>query len=327
MMKNSDKYLDEPASVIAFYGLHMTTADLKVLLKQGIAWIQDLNLSPSLLGTSRSSKYKPYQKGIRDLESKGYDDLTGFELISLPADLDDETRGENFSLSVNLRFQQIIASIRSELLDFQSPRFHQFADAILRQCRPVYGIGFRRIFRYGPTWFALGIQYDFPPEEFLKNHHNHGENLEHKHYATRGLLSGLFPWNFLSYKQLQLPVAGKTLKDWILGDPSRGTLSSFPNDIQLWELTEEQIDSLGPILAEAGVIVDFKHERELRWQEIEARRSRAPTAEEALAAAMQAFGFDSPDEVDIVQPKAAEGPRQLTDNEKKNIFKKQPKKK
>ena len=71
-----------------------------------------------------------------------------------------------------------------------------------------------------------------------------------------GKLRDVYQENILSEKQLNLPVDGKQLKDWILSDPSHGTLSDLAGK-PYWKVSSDNLTKVRNTLQQNGVLVAY----------------------------------------------------------------------
>jgi hypothetical protein len=322
-------YQNAESSVLAFFGGSYDPSISERAFREFCQWFSELGQPPTLVGTSRSSRYKKYSNAIKELSRIGYSDLQSFSIISVPPEVPNEVCGENLYVSVTASKARMILSVRSALADLESDFFRRCAERLIDMVKPHYGIGFRRKFSHGPVWYAMGCEYHWSatertPEKELKYLGSHASNANGGYYESKGLLSGLFPLNFLNGKQLQLTVENIPLEKWITSDEGHGSLSQFNEDLKLWKLTDQQIVSLGPMFESPLLICDPMYEWELTRTLVDP--ANAPSTREVVAAVAQAFGFNSPDEVDIVHLEEPGSERQLTDAEKHAIFRKRPRK-
>ncbi|HZQ93579.1 MAG TPA: hypothetical protein VFA67_01140 [Candidatus Sulfotelmatobacter sp.] len=137
-------------------------------------------------------------------------------------------------------------------------------------------------------------------------------------YLKHGWLREVFALNYLTDAHLQAPVGNLTLKQWIQQTPNRGTLTPVTDEMMLWEVPDERLTELSDQLYAAGRVFDAERDvlskRPPPTQEL--------SMEEATAQVLEAFGFDSPDEVEI--RKGDNKP--ISEEQKQRIFKKKPRK-
>lgn len=323
-------HLSDQMATFGYYGLDTRPDALAEFYSSMIEWMQNRSLTPTLLGTSDSPRYKKFRPAsIKKMQDR-ICRITHLSLVSLPADVDNEFLGENCYASLSPKDMNrgyTVFSMKERLLPLSSPDFRDLMVRLAKLVRPSYGFAFRREFRYGPTYFAMAMRYGEATERDRVILRNHNANLQYGYYKSKGVLTSLFPYNMLTDAQLLRTVGNMTLEEWIRSSPEHGELSPLTDSMKLWQLSDEQIERLIPVLQKAGRIIDPDHEWDLRIKESEARGIPKPTPEEALAAITQAFGFDDPDQVDIVQHDKPGKSRPLSDDEKKAVFKKQPKRK
>ncbi|MEN9224661.1 MAG: hypothetical protein Q6M54_04235, partial [Thermostichus sp. DRC_bins_24] len=80
--------------------------------------------------------------------------------------------------------------------------------------------------------------------------------IEHALY-NQGQLRDIYPFNFLNSSQLEMPVDGIPLSDWIQQDPSRGSLEPMNERLTLWRVEEQNIPAIREVLWQTGQIFDW----------------------------------------------------------------------
>jgi hypothetical protein len=214
---------------------------------------------------------------------------------------------------------------------------------------PAYGIGFRRPFGLGPTYYAMNLAtVGVSSEESLRI--SWWQEARERKLFCAGMLRDVYPWNFLNASQLAARVGELSLENWIRKDARRGSLTPFASELTLWQVPDEVIPDVRQVLFDAGVIFDYERDwiQRLRIAENQGYRGedalravlatyglapspeppvrhqamdvQAATAEEAVAMALKAFGFNSPDEVDILQTQGEGKVKKLNDKEKADLL-------
>ncbi|MBI1830009.1 MAG: hypothetical protein HYR84_01000 [Planctomycetes bacterium] len=136
-------------------------------------------------------------------------------------------------------------------------------------------------------------------------------------YLKHGWLREVYALNYLTDAHLLAPVGNITLKEWILQSPNRGTLTPVTDEMMLWEVPDERLTELSDQLYAAGRVFDAE-------RDVLSKRpppTKELSMEEATAQVLQAFGFDSPDDVELRKGNN----KPVPEAEKQRIMKKKPK--
>ena len=125
------------------------------------------------------------------------------------------------------------------------------ATAMAEDLRPEYGIGYNRLRREGPEWFAVGICHSQGVDDAVSK--VSGEAYEERLVISRwgdamderlwrkGILRDVYPWNFLTRPQLSTRVGAEPLRRRVRQDARRGTLKEISGPIVLWEVRQTEI--------------------------------------------------------------------------------------
>lgn len=208
---------------------------------------------------------------------------------------------------------KLCLDMKSRLLDLRSAELKDTAGAIIQLFAPRYCYAFSRPFKNSPDCYAYNIgDGRQPANERWTNWSYYGERNDV--YLEHGWLREVYALNYLTDAHLLAPVGGVTLKEWILKSPERGTLTPVTDEMMLWEVPDERLTELSDQLYAAGRVFDAE-------RDVLSKRpppSKELSMEDATTQVLQAFGFESPDEVEI-----RKGDNQpIADAEKKKHFKK-----
>lgn len=82
-------------------------------------------------------------------------------------------------------------------------------------------------------------------------------------YGGRGRYSGkmlrmVYPCNLINRRHLQIEIEGMKLKDWIMNNNERGTLTELGKDLWMWEVGMEHLERVNQACGEAGSLVAWK---------------------------------------------------------------------
>lgn len=180
--------------------------------------------------------------------------------------------------------------------------------SIVERFQPEYGIGFSRNFYHGPTAYVYGTgcneTVSAEDAENLRSWYHYGRD---RKVWRHGQIRDVYPWNFLNASQLNAKVGKQSLEEWIKEKSERGTLQPVGAGLTLWDLPEEQIAAMGPVLWDAGVIFDYRPLQEERL-----RNAPPLTDEEVLR---WALGGRKPEEVRVLKVEAPGETRELSSEE------------
>jgi hypothetical protein len=125
---------------------------------------------------------------------------------------------------------------------------------MMQLINPEYAIGYTRHHTLAPGFFAAGIgsgeNYNQTLQEYEADRNRSfwlDTGMGEKVWRT-GLIRDVFQWNFLSDTQLERPVDGMCLREWIAASPSRGTLVPTEAGLTFWNVEEAMIPSLSKML-------------------------------------------------------------------------------
>lgn len=134
----------------------------------------------------------------------------------------------------------------------------------IKTLSPAYGYGFYLPYRWGPANYAMGagtMPPDFVAEESstLDRYASEANRWYRKGRMPKAYLQGLlrdvFPWNFLTAPQLDRPIDGEPLRNWIMKESWRGTLKPIDERIMLWDVEVGNIPRIREILLLHGNII------------------------------------------------------------------------
>lgn len=72
------------------------------------------------------------------------------------------------------------------------------------------------------------------------------------------MLRMVYPFNIININHLQIKLQGKTLQEWIGNNAHHGKLSPLSDQLFLWEVPIEQLDSVNKLCGEAGLLVAWQ---------------------------------------------------------------------
>jgi hypothetical protein len=308
-----------------------------------------LGFKPDLMATDLDSgRYKRYETSARKLKTAGSGTARYFTVCTLANGAGNELEGTTCLVSYSTG-KDLILDLESSVWSIGSAAMLEAARQFCLLLSPAYGIGFRRAFGLGPIYYAMNLAtVGVDKDERLRI--SWWQEARERQLFRAGMLRDVYPWNFLNASQLAARVGDLSLENWIRQDARRGTLVPFASELTLWEVPDEVIPAVRQVLFDAGVIFDYERDwiERLRIAENQGYRGedalravlatyglasppeppvrhqsmevQAATPEEAVAMALKAFGFNSPDEVDVLQTQGEGKIKKLDDEEKADLF-------
>ena len=254
--------------VLAFFGIRQSPGGVEDILSLTEKWFVTLGFSPDKLGIDgkgHSGKVGDFRRNRSKLRKSGFESVTGFSLrCSFP---ESNVSGMEYYAAASVAFSSddgghIVTA--TPVSPTMANGWRGIARQIVDIASPKYGIGFSRDLGSGPIWYALGINQSrgeplsgdaYEEERTISRWCNVGMPMQ---VWRQGLLRDVYQWNFLTKPQLNRPVRGIPLRQWIESDPRRGRLSRFAGEMFLWEVQDSQILELREELRAADVIFDWR---------------------------------------------------------------------
>lgn len=148
----------------------------------------------------------------------------------------------------------IVLGWEAGLLDRES-----LLEKLLLLTDDCYAIGYRRPFKKGPDVYAYGMASGL---EYGKADMDEKDRIgawfrerigENRH--TKGMLRDVFPNNVLMDCHINRKIGATTLKDWVQLKSGRGCLTNLRSNQWLWDLSEEEIRYVRPVLSKEGLLI------------------------------------------------------------------------
>ncbi len=251
--------------VLAFYGISPTRGSMPMVFDKALEWMGRFGCSPNLMGSTLHNGYLRFRTSEKKARNNKFTNVEYFEVVSLEEGARNDSEGTIcticYRIKTQRRFGFLIVDFKADLIHGRYAEFLEVAKEACSLIKPDYGIGYFRMFGWGPLHYAMGIaDGDIPDEE--------GDRITQWLEAVRydlydkGLIRDVYPWNFLTLPQLNAKVRDLRLEDWIRQDPRRGTLSPFTDRVKLWEVKDQDIPKVRQVLFDANIIYDYeKHNR------------------------------------------------------------------
>jgi hypothetical protein len=312
---------NENYSVVSFYGFVPKECTLRQFYAKALGWFMEFQSPPTRIGTGLSKGLRDFTRVKKKLEGDGFSlaRTKHIWIYSEPYDGKDPKNGCNLECAISgSKRDYCLVVFPSRVLRIGSKRLLAIAQELIDLLNPRYGIGFERIGRWGPAYFAVGLGcgLDKTPEEDERVI-NWRETTWERHYL-RGYLGGVFPWNFLTAAQLNARAGAMTLEQWISAKPHRGTLQRLANEMVLWSVPEADIPDVYKALWEAEVVFDYMRYCDRLAQA--APPSPPMSSEEAVSHVLKSFGYQSPDEVQILKVEEPGRTKELSEDEVKRLL-------
>lgn len=253
---------------LAFYGAEPATEAVERFFRLVVRWFGDLGFPPNRLGVTGpgyGKKMGDYRRGLKRVEGLGFSEVSFFEVKALKPD--DASGALHYASAVFSRGER---SGRYAIVSVPSQRalksvWLPVAQETVECLRPEYGVAFERPLMKGPVFYAMGINCGgirdavaVGDEYDRRRSISFWMDAMRKEVYREGLLRYVYRWNFLTQPQLERHVEGMPLARWIKADAKRGTLSLLCEDMWLWEVQEEQLETLRDRLHDAGAIFDWR---------------------------------------------------------------------
>lgn len=265
------KVISEECASIALYGIDPASESLAGFYHRVLQWFQELSCSTdkmSVHGPGHSGNTVSFASANAKLKKTGFDGITDVSIFSLAPDARIPMNDYLLTASWSAKYYYACVVSRTSIAPFSRSAMLPFAQKIIQDVKPAYGIGYKRDHRLGPAMYAIGICQGLGPGGYgvglteaeqaeADSISRWGDGMTARVWQD-GILRDVYPWNFLTRPQLVRPVGGKSLEQWIGQDGSRGTLSPVAENVLLWEVEEARIPDLRLTLHEAGVIFDWR---------------------------------------------------------------------
>jgi len=245
--------------LLIFYGIEPRPSAGKIFFDLMVNCFNKLGYPPNKLsadGSGQSERIISFNRGKLNLQKAEFRELSALCISSLAEGgtytNSDHVIEAKFD-SKNHRKLVFSASEKIESLSLFS--LLPIANDLIQDFQPTYGICYKY---YRPKQMTLDTRQasNTEGEERTRLYRWDDYAIEHDLY-NQGLIRGVYPFNFLNSSQLQMPVEGVSLSDWIQQDLQRGTLEPIDERLTLWRVPEEAIPAIRDILWKTGQIFDW----------------------------------------------------------------------
>jgi hypothetical protein len=269
-MMIEQKPLSDEFSVLAFYGISHSAAAGERFFARTVQWFQSLGYAPDKLAVShadRSGNILSFSRNAAKLQRSGFEDVSAFELYATTPDA--KVWWSDCFLSADYESVKagthVFVTARSSIAMLGDASMAQMAQAIVSILRPMYGIGFNRQKKFGPGMYVIGVLKSPPGhissgleyEEELRICRWGDEGMVRQVYR-QGYIRDVYPQNYLSNVHLGRKVGEVTFEQWIRQDASRGSLTKFSEEMCVWSVGPDAIQSVRTELRRLGIVFDWK---------------------------------------------------------------------
>ncbi|MFO0967233.1 MAG: hypothetical protein U0793_16845 [Gemmataceae bacterium] len=207
------------------------------------------------MSTSYDGKLLKVENSDRKLRKRGLPEDFSFSVFSIPPCYANELEGYAGQLYVDFRTHGLA------IIDFESKRvcdaaLGQFARDVAEILAPGYGIGYKRPFDRGPTYFAMGIVKGWGPVDFESMQAGHWWRAVSTGFVEAGFLRDIYPWNALNAAHLDRTVGGGSLRDYIK-TPQHGLLRPWIAGLWEWEVENNYVEQMRGELLAANIIFEY----------------------------------------------------------------------
>lgn len=269
---NRDEFSPEPIhSVLVFYGIKDDDARCERFFYSSVQWMGRMGGEPNRVGylnpDAPDKNLHDFNEWLTQNRNLNFASVSAFELHRFQptgnSGWADPLLSADFS---RYEFSGIYAYrlARSTVTRLGLPAFDDADKEMLDILEPEYGIGYTMPVAFGPSSYAIGI-YVGRPDAYTEEGGELALRINHwgvsgmaNHVYRRGLLRGVYPRNYLAQVQLAQRVGEVALSEWIVQEPSRGTLVELGCRLKLWIVPEDNTDSIEKKLWDAGIIFDWR---------------------------------------------------------------------
>ncbi|HUP80851.1 MAG TPA: hypothetical protein VM260_20035, partial [Pirellula sp.] len=266
-MTTTDISFGELVSVVAFYGIEHSAANVETFFDLSLRWFDFVGHKPNLGHAIKGNKPRaiPITKIAAWRADAEWDTITGCGLDAIEPDGEKRYPCMITNYDGGLRASHAEFVANQSIVSLDRLAMSQVVEEAVRFLKPAYGIGFLREKTKGPWWYAVGINYGPAGERLIgeeyeqavREGHWGGIGIKEQVYRL-GYLRNIYPFNFLSQPQLEREIEGFPLREWIAQGSGRGKLTSFAEHMSLWTVEPNQTHEVQQHLERAGIIFDYK---------------------------------------------------------------------
>lgn len=258
----------DEASAVAFYGLIADETGVARFYRTAVDWFNALGFPPEKLsvhGPGHVRNWVSFERADARLHKNGFAGVTALTITSMVPGGEVPTLDYVLTASLSLKYSFAVVVCRSSVITLSEESMLTEIRALARAVKPEYGIGYKRDMHLGPLFYAIGLGQglgfsDADREEAMRIT-RWGDIGMKRRVFHEGILRDVYPWNFLNAAQRSSSVGGVSLEGWIDGDPRRGKLTPFVDDLALWAVDEPGRPEVRDVLAQAGIIFDWRRYR------------------------------------------------------------------
>lgn len=263
--------ISEECAVVSFYGIEPTKESVAGFYQDVLDWFQELGYPADKLGVigrGHSGKPVSFKRGDAKLQKTGFDEVKAMDISSLIPDARIPVNDYLLTASWSANHSYACVVSRSSIVALSHSGMLPFAQKVIRDVKPAYGIGYNRNHSLGPAMYAVGICQGLGPggygvglsekeQKEADSISRWGDGMAAKIWE-KGILRDVYPWNLLTQRLLTKPVGGVPLERWIQQSAERGKLEPLCEGVSLWEIEGEYQPAVRQTLQKAGIIFDWQ---------------------------------------------------------------------
>jgi hypothetical protein len=253
-------------SAVAFYGIRPSESAAERYYEIILSWLINIGCRPDKLAISRkghSGSQVSFSAADTRLRKAGFADVTAISITSMAPSGRFPTRDYLATSTYSSgETPYCYLATSSSLAVLSQNSFLTVARVLALELQPDYGIGYTREQRLGPALYAIGLctgldTISADREEAL-NITRWADTGMPKGVYNIGLLRDIYNWNFINSSQLNYMIGNISLYNWIMCDSTHGKLTSFSDNLLLWEVDPSNLVNVRRVLWEAGIIFNWK---------------------------------------------------------------------
>jgi len=239
-----------------FYGIEVSPKAAEKSFQLTVKWFGDLKYPPNKIaikGSGHSGKVISFNRGRSRLLKTGFDQVSAMEISTLAED--GVYTSFDHIIEVAFGYSKLSISASTQLTSLSLEAIYSTIHSLIVDFKPEYGVGYV-LYRGAKGGLHYLPKPEEDPEEWTRLQKWDHYGIKESHHK-QGEIRDVYPFNFLNSSQLQMPVEGVSLSDWIQQDPQRGTLEPVDERLTLWKVPEESIPAIRDILWKTGQIFDW----------------------------------------------------------------------
>jgi len=241
------------ANVVALHYFEEDTVDPKGLFYFIENWIEVNDLTPTKMG-GQGDKNITFSRGKKSLEKRNFQGIKeqGIWIGALFSEDKIRTEGFDFLMVGKINYEgdfkerSCVFCWDDQIIPWENYYIKKLVKDLCLFLKPQYGYAFQREFKKGPGTYPWGTEVGKISDQESKEimyWGNVGLGPTHSKYQSY-MQRDVYPLNFLSPQHLEAIIGSQTLHQWILDDPSRGTLEELLPNFWSWAVDSSNLDKV-----------------------------------------------------------------------------------